>query len=89
MVTDTGGFPVLTFHFAKGAELALGPKAIFMQKEPHIFCMEIISIQSIAGDGMMDLSILGVMAQQNYNGGFDINENRLYLQSIDCERLVC
>ncbi|TKY54652.1 putative aspartic protease [Spatholobus suberectus] len=39
------------------------------------------------GDDYESFSSIGMLAQQNYNVGYDLNEVRLYFQRIDCELL--
>eukprot|EP00258_Populus_trichocarpa_P029321 XP_024445340.1 protein ASPARTIC PROTEASE IN GUARD CELL 1 [Populus trichocarpa] len=68
---DLSGFPAVTFHFANGAQLVLDTQ----------------SSSAVNGDNSKNLSVIGMMAQQNYNVGYDIGQNKLYFQRIDCELL--
>lgn len=51
-----------------------------------MFCLAIGS-SAVNGDNSKNLSVIGMMAQQNYNVGYDIGQNKLYFQRIDCELL--
>ncbi|XP_059630077.1 aspartic proteinase CDR1-like [Cornus florida] len=74
---DLTGFPVVTFHFARGAEMALDVNSLFRQHSPNVFCMEVLVSHQ--------MSLLGIMAQQSYNVGYDLNGMNIYFQRIDCE----
>jgi hypothetical protein len=78
---DLIGFPVVTFHFAGGAELVLDSLSFFQQMGDHVFCMTISPISEIG----LDLSVIGLLAQQSYNVGYDQVNSLIYLQS--CELL--
>ncbi|XP_028751357.1 aspartic proteinase CDR1-like [Neltuma alba] len=77
---DLIGFPVVTLRFAGGAELALDVNSFFHENGKEEFCVAM-------EESHEDLSIIGAMAQQNYNVGFDINARKLALQRIDCQLL--
>ncbi|CAK7338198.1 unnamed protein product [Dovyalis caffra] len=81
---DLSGFPAVTFHFANGAELVLDTQSTFLHVAPRVFCMAIGS-SIVNGGNSKNLSVIGIMAQQNYNVGYDIGQNKLYFQRIDCE----
>ncbi|KAL5774974.1 hypothetical protein ACOSP7_012531 [Xanthoceras sorbifolium] len=83
---DVEGFPVMTFHFAEGADLVLDAYGMFLQVQSQVFCLAIVP-SSIADDGIKDRSLIGMVAQQNYNVAFDLGTSRLYFQRIDCELL--
>lgn len=83
---DLSGFPAVTFHFAKGAQLVLDTLSMFLHIAPRVFCLAIGS-SAVNGDSSRNLSVIGMMAQQNYNVGYDIGRNKLYFQRIDCELL--
>ncbi|KAH7834103.1 hypothetical protein Vadar_012760 [Vaccinium darrowii] len=78
---DLIGFPVVTFHFAGGADLVLDVDAMFHQLREGLFCM------FVWPTAFRDPSIIGVRAQQHYNIAYDLNEMNLYFQRIDCELL--
>ncbi|XP_019416591.1 PREDICTED: aspartic proteinase CDR1-like [Lupinus angustifolius] len=82
---DLVGFPVVTFHFAEGAELALDTGSFFQQAGDNIFCMTIAPI-SVAGITSKP-SVIGLLAQQSYNVGYDLIDQFIYFQRIDCELL--
>ncbi|KAJ8750050.1 hypothetical protein K2173_013965 [Erythroxylum novogranatense] len=79
------GFPVLTFHFADGADLILDIMSMFIQVNPNAFCLGIAPSDGITSSG--SLSIIGMLAQQYYNVGYDLNASKMYFQRIDCELL--
>ncbi|XP_059636149.1 aspartic proteinase CDR1-like [Cornus florida] len=80
---DLKGFPVVTFHFAGGADLMLDIDNMFRKTDTNMFCMAMVE------SGLPNqMSILGIVAQQNYNIGYDLNNMKLYFQRIDCELLV-
>ncbi|KAJ7955826.1 Aspartic proteinase CDR1-like [Quillaja saponaria] len=78
---DLTGFPVVTFHFAGGAELALDINSMFEENGEDEFCM------AIHQSGLDELSVIGIMAQQSYNIGYDLGGNKIFFQRIDCELL--
>ncbi|KAK1582384.1 hypothetical protein Q3G72_014473 [Acer saccharum] len=77
---DVEGFPAMTFHFAEGADLVLDVYGMFLQVEAHVFCLAILPSEDRK-------SLIGMIAQQNYNVAYDLGKSRLYLQRIDCELL--
>ena len=79
---DLRGFPALTFHFAEGAELVLDTNSLFVQKNQNVFCLAILE-SNLKGIR----SVMGIMAQQHYNVGYDLIGKRVYFQRIDCELL--
>ncbi|CAN0900335.1 Aspartic proteinase CDR1 [Linum grandiflorum] len=71
------GFPALELHFAGGASLVMDNRGLFRQVEEDTFCMAIVRSESI--------TIIGVLAQQRYNIGFDLKAKKMYFQYIeDC-----
>lgn len=76
---DLTGFPVVTFHFAGGAELALDVNSLFQGNGKEEFCLALQESQ--------EMNIIGIMAQQNYNVGFDIAGKNVFFQRIDCQLL--
>lgn len=82
---DLTGFPVVTFHFADGADLAMDSRSFFSQVSNDIFCMTIGPASNI--DIKSKPSVVGLLAQQSYNVGYDLVNNYVYLQRIDCELL--
>lgn len=83
---DLSGFPVVTFHFAEGAALDLDATSMFLQTSEDEFCMAVLP-GNYFGDDYESFTSIGMLAQQNYNVGYDLNEMRLYFQRIDCELL--
>ncbi|XP_073128579.1 aspartic proteinase CDR1-like [Henckelia pumila] len=79
---DLQGFPLLTFHFSERADLEIGVDGIFYPFNETIFCLAIR--RKI---GIKYPNIIGVLAQQYYNVGFDLDDNRIYFRNIDCDAL--
>ncbi|KAH9768776.1 peptidase A1 domain-containing protein [Citrus sinensis] len=85
MSRDLAGFPTVRFHFAGGAELALGIDSMFHQPRADTFCMAVNP--TIIDDQHMKYSLIGTRAQQNYNVGYDIGRKQMTFQMTDCEFL--
>lgn len=83
---DLIGFPAVTFHFAGGAELVLDVDSLFFQRWPHAFCMAVLP-SFVNGENYTSLSLIGMMAQQNYNVAYDIGGKKLAFERVDCELL--
>ncbi|KAK7265341.1 hypothetical protein RJT34_32960 [Clitoria ternatea] len=83
---DLSGFPVVTFHFTGGAVLDLDVSSMFVQTLENEFCMAVLP-GNYFGDDYESFSSIGMLAQQHYNVGYDLNVMRLYFQRIDCELL--
>jgi hypothetical protein len=79
---DLTGFPVVTFHFAGGADLVLDTFSLF-QQTGDAFCMTIGPTSEFG----IDVSVIGLLAQQSYNVGYDKSNSLIYFQRIDCELL--
>ncbi|CAN1328465.1 Aspartic proteinase CDR1 [Linum perenne] len=79
---EAEGFPVLGFHFLDGADLVIDRFGIFIQVKNDIFCLAITRSDRTKG-----VSIIGVMAQQGYNVGYDLKGSRIYFQDLDCQIL--
>ncbi|CAL1358741.1 unnamed protein product [Linum trigynum] len=73
------GFPALGLHFADGAELVVESSGMFIPAGDGVFCLAVVRSESF--------NIVGMMAQQGYNVGYDLNESRVYFQDIDCQLL--
>ncbi|XP_017982323.1 PREDICTED: aspartic proteinase CDR1 [Theobroma cacao] len=85
---DLVGFPAVTFHLAEGADLVLDTGSLFYYKEPQVFCLAIHPVRSFEDIPEPDiLSIIGIRAQQNYNVAYDLTNQTLYLQRMDCQLL--
>ncbi|KAL9682459.1 hypothetical protein QQ045_014257 [Rhodiola kirilowii] len=83
MKRDLKGFPVTTFHLAEGVDLVVDIDGMFKKVGKDVFCMAVIEVRESSG-----LSMLGILAQQYYNVGFDLDDQRIYFERIDCEVLV-
>ncbi|KAK7329190.1 hypothetical protein VNO77_23340 [Canavalia gladiata] len=82
---DLSGFPVVTFHFADGADLALDSGSFFHQLTDNIFCMSVSPTRNIEIGSTP--SLIGLLAQQSYNVGYDLVNQNIYFQRIDCQLL--
>ena len=78
---DLVGFPVVTFNFANGVDLALDVKSFFYVASPNTFCM------AMAPTNAENLTIIGVLAQQSYNIAYNLASKTISIQRIDCELL--
>jgi len=78
---DLVGFPVVAFTFANGVDLALDEKSFFYPAESKSFCMAMVPSTAA------DLTLIGVLAQQSYNIAYDLVENTVSIQRIDCALL--
>ncbi|GFQ05485.1 aspartic proteinase cdr1 [Phtheirospermum japonicum] len=77
---DLGGFPMVTLRLAEGAEIYLDAESVFRRVADNVFCMAVdVSVSEV--------NIIGVLAQQYYNIGFDLNAMRISFMSIECELL--
>lgn len=83
---DLVGFPVVRFEFEDGAELVLDRESLFLQAWPNVFCMAVFP-SFVNGDAYTRLSLIGMMAQQNYNVAYDIDGRKLSFERIDCALL--
>ncbi|XP_031383551.1 aspartyl protease UND-like [Punica granatum] len=77
------GFPAVSFHLAQGADIVLDTSSMFRQMELDTFCMAI----EPSNDKMSNVSIIGNLALQSYNVGYDIDGGKMYVQRINCELL--
>ncbi|CAN0864818.1 Aspartic proteinase nepenthesin-2 [Linum grandiflorum] len=68
-------FPPLGLHFEGGAKMWIDNHGMFFQFE-DVFCLAIQRSEKV--------SILGMVAQQSFNVGFDLMQRRLYFQNLDC-----
>lgn len=80
---DLIGLPPLTFHFAGGADLVLESGSLFRQHGRDRFCLAILPSDS----EMLNLSVIGILAQQNYNVAFDLEQRKVFFRRIDCQLL--
>jgi hypothetical protein len=81
MNRDLVGFPPVAFHFAGGVDLVLDSESMFFAAGPNQFCMAVVPSKPD------DVSVIGVLAQQNYNVGYDLDAKTVSFQRIDCELL--
>ncbi|CAN1166760.1 Aspartic proteinase CDR1 [Linum perenne] len=78
------GFPRLGYHFQGGAKLLVSRIGLFIQVYDDAFCF---ALQRTAYGGMAYVSIIGMLAQQGHNIGFDIKGKKMYLKRIHCSHL--
>ncbi|CAI0394733.1 unnamed protein product [Linum tenue] len=76
---DTKGFPALGLQFAGGADLVADNNGMFKQVQDDVFCFAFVRSPAI--------SVVGMMAQQGYNVGYDLDQGVIHFQSMDCEIL--
>ncbi|XP_058000722.1 aspartyl protease UND-like [Hevea brasiliensis] len=88
MTQELLGFPNVICHFSDGADLQVGFNGIFYQHNSSIFCMAVFPSSQLPEEHFRYVTIIGVMAQQNYNVGYDLLAKKLYFQSIDCQLYV-
>ncbi|XP_043714959.1 probable aspartic protease At2g35615 [Telopea speciosissima] len=70
---DVNGFPTMTISFLGNAKLVLERWSIFVQKEYTTFCLGFLPTSLFStDDDLIKPSIIGSMAQQFYNFGFDL-----------------
>ncbi|KAK9290661.1 hypothetical protein L1049_008834 [Liquidambar formosana] len=74
---DLAGFPLVTFHFQGDADLVLEKWSQFQQVREEVFCLAF----SMSPD---EFNVIGNMAQQSYNFGFDLVNDVLTFENIDC-----
>lgn len=70
---------MVTFYFAGGAVIGLDTLNFFVQAKDDVFCMSVHPSH--------DLSVIGLLAQQSYNVGYDKDKGLIYIESIDCQLL--
>ena len=72
---DLDEFPAVAFVLADGAEFVLDTRNLFNYIDTNVFCLSILSSTQISNSN--NLSIIGIMAQLNYNVGYDLNNHRI------------
>ncbi|XP_042486348.1 probable aspartic protease At2g35615 [Macadamia integrifolia] len=76
---DLNGFPTMTIRFKGNAELVLERWSIFIQVDYSNFCLAFLPT-----DGRNEPSMIGTMAQQFYNFGFDLDGKQLSIIRSVC-----
>lgn len=74
--------PTVALTFYKGASLVLDPTSLFHQSGDEYFCLAVV----VSPDDI-DLNIIGTTALQNYNIGFDLEDENIYFDKISCDYL--
>ncbi|CAH8361539.1 unnamed protein product [Eruca vesicaria subsp. sativa] len=74
--------PTVTLTFYKGASLMLDPTSLFHQSGDEYFCLAVV----MSPEGI-DINIIGTTALQNYNIGFDLEDETIYFDKISCDYL--
>ncbi|CAN1166766.1 Aspartic proteinase CDR1 [Linum perenne] len=72
-------FPIMELRFAGEAVIEIDNRGMFIQADDNTFCFAVIRSPN--------LSIIGIMAQQGYNVGYDLKASRIYFQGLDCQIL--
>ncbi|CAN1328280.1 Aspartic proteinase CDR1 [Linum perenne] len=75
---EARGFPPIGIQFIEEGELVLDNFGMFKQVEDDKFCLAFL--RSTIG-----VSLIGMMAQQGYNIGYDLIKEKLYIKDIDCQ----
>ncbi|XP_039164389.1 aspartic proteinase CDR1-like [Eucalyptus grandis] len=81
---DLTGFPVVTLQFSSGARLNLDINSMFFQLTAGVLCMAIVK----TSPDMYGKSLIGVLAQQYHDIGYDIGQGKIFFQRIDFLQLV-
>ncbi|XP_070044902.1 aspartic proteinase nepenthesin-2-like [Nicotiana tomentosiformis] len=87
---DLEAYPDVIFHFSGGVDFDLGPDALFDQIYTHLFCVTIRSTsahQSLVENKSENITIIGVAAMQDHNFGYDLYEEQVYLEYVDCKSI--
>ncbi|KFK38394.1 hypothetical protein AALP_AA3G107600 [Arabis alpina] len=71
--------PTVSLTFYKGASLELDPTSLFHQFEEDYFCLAVMMSPET------HLNIIGTTALQNYNIGFDLEDEKVYMDKISCD----
>ncbi|CAL1358744.1 unnamed protein product [Linum trigynum] len=74
---DAGGFPTLGIQFIGGVELVLDRFGMFLQVKDDVFCLAVVRSKGV--------TIIGMMAQQGYNVGYDLGARSVSFQKMDCQ----
>ncbi|CAN1811009.1 Aspartyl protease family protein 2 [Linum perenne] len=76
---DARGFPVMALQFMDDVVVEMNNEGMFIQVDDNTFCLAIVRSS--------DISVIGIMAQQGYNVGYDLKALRIYFQPLDCQNL--
>ncbi|EEF50962.1 Aspartic proteinase nepenthesin-1 precursor, putative [Ricinus communis] len=79
---DLQGFPDATFHLADGADLVFQVEGLFFQYTDNVLCLALVPTESDE-----ETCLIGLLAQQYYNVAYDLKQQKLYFQRIECELL--
>ncbi|KAK4757274.1 hypothetical protein SAY87_007401 [Trapa incisa] len=80
---DLSGFPAVALHLAQGADIVLDTHSMFVQMEEGTLCMAV----EPADKNAEELTVIGGLALQSYNVGYDIDGGKMHVQRIDCQLL--
>ncbi|CAL1359369.1 unnamed protein product [Linum trigynum] len=72
-------FPAMGTRFVGGVELVVDQFGVFLQVKDDVFCLAIVRSK--------DVSVIGMMAQQGYNVGYDLKAMTVSFQKMDCQLL--
>ncbi|KAK3022844.1 hypothetical protein RJ639_046664 [Escallonia herrerae] len=81
---DLIGFPIVRLNFNGGANFSLGIQNLFQAVTNRIFCLNVAEAN---GKTPSDVSIIGVIAQQSHNIGYDLSARMLSIDKTDCRTL--
>lgn len=86
---EISDFPLLTFHFVDKdvdahLRLRIEHTSLFYNFNPKLFCITMIKSSS-QGIVMKDFTVIGLMAQQNHNILFDVENSRMSIQYTSCD----
>ncbi|KAK2995966.1 hypothetical protein RJ640_026005 [Escallonia rubra] len=81
---DLVGFPTVRFNFNGGANFSLGIQNMFQAVTNRIFCLNVAEAN---GKTPKDVSIIGVIAQQSHNIGYDLSARMLSIDQTDCRTI--
>ncbi|KAK3035621.1 hypothetical protein RJ639_033149 [Escallonia herrerae] len=81
---DLVGFPTVRFNFNGGANFSLGIQNLFQAVTNRIFCLNMAEAN---GKTPRDVSVIGVIAQQSHNIGYDLSARMLSIDQTDCRTI--
>ncbi|CAI0394725.1 unnamed protein product [Linum tenue] len=76
---EARGFPAMGIRFVGGVELVVDRFGVFLQVKDDVFCLAIVRSKGV--------TIIGMMAQQSYNVGYDLKAMTVSFQKMDCQLL--
>lgn len=80
---EVSDFAVVALHFDGGVKLNMTAKSFFFQRKPGFFCMAVAESQP-----RLNGSLIGALAQQHHNFGYDNAQGKIFFERIECEQLA-